>query len=268
MRIPLLNILSMAVSAVAAGLVPLVFVLVMAVKRKLRPIPWAVGVFVFIPCLLIAIFTAQLANAYIKNAAALILALSLRAGLVEETGRLIAFRYILKKYDRFGDALAYGVGHGWCEALLLLGINYLSYVVFAVIVNSSGIEAFTAPMPAAAAESYKQLAQVLSATGASSFLLAGLERISAMLFHIGASMLVFYAVRTKKYGCYGLAILLHTLLNSLTVLLTLKLVSALALEVILFAVALGILALGARTALRLKPAGETSAPSPEENDED
>ena len=40
------------------------------------------------------------------------------------------------------------------------------------------------------------------------------ERISAVLFHIGASILVFYACRDRqKRGLYPLAVLLHTCLD-------------------------------------------------------
>lgn len=266
MQIPVLSICAMAVSAIVAGIAPLVVFIVLAVKKKLKVIPFLVGILIFIPCLVIAVVTSQIASIYISNAAVLLAVLSLRAGLVEETGRLIAFRFLLKKYDRPADGLAYGIGHGWCEAFLLLGINYIFYIIFSIMINTGSFGAITAALPASAAESYKQLAVVLATTGSGSFLLAGLERISAMMFHIGASMLVFYAVRTRKYGYYALAILLHTALNSLTILMAVGLVSGFTLELMLLAVAGSILVFGVKTALRLKPR-EAPPLSPESDDE-
>ena len=65
-----------------------------------------------------------------------------------------------------------------------------------------------APEQAATAET---LANTIVAFSFSDLGIASIERIFAVLFHIGASILVFYACKDKKYfWLYPLAIILHT----------------------------------------------------------
>ena len=62
-------------------------------------------------------------------------------------------------------------------------------------------------------------AELLGATGAS-VLVAGAERLSAMAFHVGASLLVMYGVRTGRSTLYwALAVILHGVLDAAVVIL-------------------------------------------------
>ena len=47
----------------------------------------------------------------------------LAAGLFEETGRLLAFRFILKPHTARITALSYGIGHGGIEAFWVMGLS-------------------------------------------------------------------------------------------------------------------------------------------------
>lgn len=46
----------------------------------------------------------------------------LLAGVFEEVGRYLAFRFLLKRYTNRRDAVTYGIGHGGIEAILVLGL--------------------------------------------------------------------------------------------------------------------------------------------------
>ncbi|MBD5497127.1 MAG: YhfC family intramembrane metalloprotease [Lachnospiraceae bacterium] len=50
--------------------------------------------------------------------------------------------------------------------------------------------------------------------GAGTVFVSSLERLSAILFHTGASLLVMHGVRRKKVRYLAVAILLHTLLDA------------------------------------------------------
>ncbi|NLB22107.1 MAG: YhfC family intramembrane metalloprotease [Clostridium sp.] len=112
--------------------------------------------------------------------------LSVTAGLFEEIGRYITMRLFLKEMPLTG-AVAFGVGHGGIEALLLVGINF-------IVIGAT-----------------KALA--IDATTSSLFFMGGVERIFAMVVHISLSIMVWRSLKEEKSSLLFLAIILHTILN-------------------------------------------------------
>ena len=105
------------------------------------------------------------------------------AGIFEEIGRWVAFRYFLKAKTKKETAISYGIGHGGAEIILLIGVPFLVMLL----------------MP-----------ELREQVGSISYGWVMLERISAMLFHLGMSILVFCGVHQKGKGWYVLlAIFLH-----------------------------------------------------------
>ena len=145
------------------------------------------------------------------------LVVGLFPGVFEETGRLFAFKAILKNRKNRETAISYGVGHGGMEVIMLLGVNYAAYLAYAAMINSGTfgtvIEQAAAKAPEQA-ETLRTLAQQLSGLTIGGVGLGLLERGFAFLFHIGASILVFYACRDRRrFWLYPLAIVLHTALD-------------------------------------------------------
>ena len=116
---------------------------------------------------------------------------------------MFGYKLLLGGHRESSCAVAYGIGHGGIEVLLLVGINY---VVF--FLASLGL-----PLG-----SESEMTQVLSLAESITFAQAGvamLERLSAMMLHIGLSMIVFVAAKQKgKLWLYPLAILLHALADA------------------------------------------------------
>ncbi len=141
-------------------------------------------------------------------------------GLFEETGRFVAFKTVLKKRKNRETSISYGLGHGGFEVIFILGMNFVNYIIYALMINSGMYKtAVIDPIMQAAPDQLeaalaipKQLAAFSVATlGISIF-----ERIFAVLFHIGASLLVFYACKDKKkFWLYPLAIILHTVMDGM-----------------------------------------------------
>lgn len=121
----------------------------------------------------------------------------LMAGLFEETGRLAAFKFLLHRQKNPATALAYGAGHGGCEAVLLTGLTMLNNLILLRMPPAS--------LPAEVAEAVGGLADV----PAGMFLWAGFERVVAVGLHVSLSVLVFAAVRSGKLRLFLLAVLLH-----------------------------------------------------------
>ncbi len=138
---------------------------------------------------------------------------ALLAGLFEETGRLIAFRFILKKRTERRTALTYGIGHGGFEVLYLLTMGGVENLVLAILVNLGQFDSMVAEAAAAAPEQAETLAALPEALAAVTFvtlLYSAIERVSAVLIHLSCSILVFTAVREKgKRWMFPAAILLH-----------------------------------------------------------
>ncbi len=138
-------------------------------------------------------------------------------GVFEETGRLVAFKTILRKRKNRETSISYGIGHGGFEVILILGMTYIQYIAYAVMINTGIIGIIINQVASLAPDQLGSIESVVSLLKGFSFAdlgIAFVERIFAVLFHIGASILVFYACRNKKsFWLYPFAILLHTAVN-------------------------------------------------------
>ena len=125
---------------------------------------------------------------------------ALAAGIFEETGRLFAYRILLRKERAKACAVAYGIGHGGTEVLLLVSVNYLI-----LLLAQAGVSF----RPESVMGQLRSAADAVTLAGAG---VALIERISAMMVHTGLSMIMFVAARQKgKLWLYPAAVLLHAL---------------------------------------------------------
>ncbi|GKV67397.1 MULTISPECIES: YhfC family glutamic-type intramembrane protease [unclassified Sporosarcina] len=111
--------------------------------------------------------------------------LGVTAGLAEELARYAAMRYFMKQ-RQWQSGLFFGAGHGGVEALLLFGLPAVSYL-------------FTTATP----------------IGTGLYFIGGMERIFAILLHIGLSLLVLQSVRQKKWRFLLAAIIIHTMIDAM-----------------------------------------------------
>lgn len=105
------------------------------------------------------------------------------AGLFEQTGRFLAFRYTIKGKTAWKDGLAYGIGHGGIESILIGVFAALSQEKVYLVAN-----------PAV-------------------FALPGIERVMALATQIALSLLVLYGIKTGKIRYLFFAILGHASLD-------------------------------------------------------
>lgn len=140
---------------------------------------------------------------------------TLCAGIFEETARYIVFRCFCKKECDPKNAVMYGLGHGGFEAMILVGVNMLSYAVLAISINTLGTDNIFGDI--SSAESLLALETQLTAlshVGMSDAIMSVAERLIAMTFHTAASVVVFVSVKIKgKIWLFPTAILLHALMD-------------------------------------------------------
>ena len=155
----------------------------------------------------------------------------LAAGIFEETGRFIAFKTVLKKYQaRDVNALMYGAGHGGCEAALLFGATMVSNLVLAVMLNTGMSSLITKDLTGAQLAQMEDVFRTLCGTSAPAWFLGLFERFTAVALHMALTVPVWFAAKdAKRWVLFPVAILLHFLVDAATVVLSAGL-SALAVE--------------------------------------
>jgi len=161
--------------------------------------------------------------------------LGLLAGIFEETSRYILFKFILKKARSWKESILVGLGHGGTEALLL---GILAAVGFVTMLGYRSVDLSTVPsIPADQLELAKQQVAAYWATPAYIALMGFVERIFAMYLHVSLSVMVIYALASKKPVWFWLALLWHATVDAVAVYVSQK-VGILAVEgiIALFAV--------------------------------
>lgn len=220
MKMPGLSIAFMTVSTVIAVLLPVALYIYYKRKYKARikPVLVGAGIFVIFALVLEGIFINvlpldSLISIYptpASNQAIYIAIICLCSGLFEETGRFLAFKFALNNDgDEVGTPLAYGVGHGGIEAVLLVGISMGSMIATSIMVNNGQI---IAALENASSDQILGIIDLIQ-TDSPAFLAAGFERMTAVTLHISLSVMVWMAVRNKKLWLYPLAVLLHSVTN-------------------------------------------------------
>jgi uncharacterized membrane protein YhfC len=215
--IPTVHVVTISALVVVSLLMPIIGWYVVRRFTKVRASSFFVGMGVFFVCFIIAVATSVIGQQLIASPIILTLVLALRAGLVEEFGRFIAFKWLLKKKNAIGDSLMYGVGHGGIEVWLVFTLSMVSTLVLILMYNAGGLSALEALAPSQA-EVIAQSMQQVAATNPFALSIGLFERITTMCVHISLSVIVFCAVRQRKWSYFLLAIALHTAVDASLVL--------------------------------------------------
>ena len=177
----------------------------------------------------------------------------LAAGVFEETGRFLSMKFLMKKEpSKPLPGIAYGVGHGGAEMLIIFGITMINNLVISALINSGQADAIFAKVPEEAAGQLQAQLDQLQTLGAGTLLIGLWERFSALILHLGLSMLVWVAVRKggKWLWLFPAAIVLHAIVDAGAVLLQ-KSAGLVPLELIVMAEALAVAAIGYTVAKKL-----------------
>ena len=243
----------MAVSCFAGAAIPVGLFLFFRRKMKAETLPFFVGcaifiIFVGLESILVNLLLSSPAGSVITASTALMALLGgLLPGLFEETGRLVAYRTVLKnKLDNDANALMYGAGHGGVEALAILVVSMLSNLAFAITINRGGIDTLTAGLTGTELAQMEAQLSVLTTTPAWHFLLGIVERIFAVAAHLGFSVMVWFAVKQRKAFLYLLAVALHAVMDAVTAVMTQAGLSPIVEEIIVGVMAAGVVVLGRR----------------------
>lgn len=110
------------------------------------------------------------------------------AGVFEETGRLVVAKKYLSSQLTWKNALWFGLGHAWIEVIIFFSLPILYQMS---LPESLGLE---------------------------ELVLASLERLSAMTLHVALTVFIFFSLANMKKRFYFLALISHSVIDSLPLL--------------------------------------------------
>jgi uncharacterized membrane protein YhfC len=141
---------------------------------------------------------------------------AITAGLFEEVGRYVGYRWLMRREEKtWPKAVMYGLGHGGIESMLL--IAGLTAVTLIQLLALSRTDLSTLPI---SAEQRDQIAQQLAAISAQPAwlgLLGAWERVWALALHVALSVVVLQVFRRGDIRWLWLAIGIHAAVDWLAV---------------------------------------------------
>ncbi|GGJ57444.1 putative membrane protein YhfC [Anoxybacillus voinovskiensis] len=146
---------------------------------------------------------------------------ALAAGVFEEIGRYIGFRFMLKNHRTFGDGLSFGIGHGGMEAVLIGGLSAVNMMVMSHLVQTGQFEQVASSLPATQVEMLKTMLNQPDWV----YVLGSIERMFAIAIHMALSLLVLYGVRKGQFRYVVYAIFIHALIDVVPALYQVKIIS-------------------------------------------
>ncbi len=202
---------------------PIIIAIIVSVKHKGMASAIIVGALGFyvpqmvirIPILQLLGTTPQFLQFASENTALYSLILGLSAAVFETVGRLLVFYFMRKKLS-FQFGLGAGFGHGAMEAISIVGLTYINNIIIAIILNLQGVQGLSALL--GGEEIALNIAGIFEQTAPYVYLVAGLERLFAIAFHIAMSLLICYGFMVKKTAlCAVLVITWHTAIDAIIV---------------------------------------------------
>jgi uncharacterized membrane protein YhfC len=138
------------------------------------------------------------------------------AGVFEECGRYIVLKYIMKKNHTRENAVLYGIGHGGIEILAIALPLMITYLTIAVLFSGGDVENALSSLKITeeTAEAALPSVQAAAAFDYGMMTMNVMERLFAILIHIGLTVIVYYGVINAKRICLPAAILLHMLMDT------------------------------------------------------
>lgn len=150
------------------------------------------------------------------NTAAFVLYGITMAGVFEECGRHIVLKYIIKKNRTRENAVLYGIGHGGIEILSVLLPAMILYLVVAILFSAGDTENALRTLKITEETAAAALPSIQAAAAFDYAMMAMnvIERLLAMLLHIGLTVIVYYGVINAKKAYLPMAVLLHMLMDT------------------------------------------------------
>ncbi|MHB0857102.1 MAG: YhfC family intramembrane metalloprotease [Anaerolineae bacterium] len=143
-----------------------------------------------------------------------LVALAITAGLFETVGRWVGYRWLFRGREDYTwrNGVAYGIGHGGFESVILVGLSSLFSLVQAIQITTSSVEQLQQAYPELLPQALAAREQFMALSW-SDPLWGGIERLLAMPFHIALSLIVLLVFTRKQGRWIWVALALHALVD-------------------------------------------------------
>ncbi len=242
---------TMLQTGMLAFTVPVVLIAVWKLRTRKSLVPFFIGMLTFvvaakvletIPHTVFIIMDNPVSRLLKSNAALYALYGGLMAALFEEGGRYVAFHFLIRKYPEKETAVTYGIGHGGVECMLVLGLGYLQYYTYGQLLNNGTFDKMLKTMSGSELKAMQTVGDTIRDLTATDCLIAGWERISALMLQIGLSILVFKAVKVAgQKKMLWIAMILHMLADIPAGLYQMKAIGLIPTEILLTVLSLAVL---------------------------
>ncbi len=145
----------MGICALVGIVVPVLLAIWLIKKYNVNPVTIIIGAGVFIVFALLLeslmhqiVLKGPAGTTIMGNTLYYALYGGLAAGVFEETGRFVAMKWLLRgRASKALTGIAYGLGHGGIEMLLLFGVSMLSNMVISIMMNGGHLDLLLAGVP-------------------------------------------------------------------------------------------------------------------------
>lgn len=154
-----------------------------------------------------------------------LVALALTAGLAEEIGRYVGYRWLMGREEKtWNKAVMYGVGHGGLESIVLVGGGALLSLV-SVVVTLAAVNPAT--LPAGQRQTLVTQFAALATQPGWEPLLGAWERLWTLPVHIALSVVVLQVFRRRQRRWLWIAVAAHAAFDFIAIALVQTLTSSL-----------------------------------------
>jgi uncharacterized membrane protein YhfC len=139
-----------------------------------------------------------------------IMVLVVTAGLFEEIGRYVGYRWLMRREEKtWSKGVMYGIGHGGLESMLFVGGSLLLTLYNIVLLSITGMRLLPVSQRILA---FQRLASI-NAQPAWTALLPAWERLWTVPVHIALSVIVLQVFLRRNILWLWLAVLLHAMVD-------------------------------------------------------
>lgn len=211
------SILLMITNMILSLLIPLGAIIFFRKREKISMKPVFIGMlifFVFSQILEKMLHFIVIGNNLISSAMLFSIYGAFAAGIFEEVGRFVAFKTVLKKNREWKDGIAYGLGHGGIEFILIGALGAIQSLIYLFMINNGTFDTLlTSNLQDSQLEQVNQLKDQLINLNAGSIGIGIAERIMSFGIQIALTMVVFYGIKYRKNIFLLIAVLLHALVD-------------------------------------------------------
>ncbi|MBN2014600.1 MAG: YhfC family intramembrane metalloprotease [Candidatus Altiarchaeota archaeon] len=144
--------------------------------------------------------------------------LGILAGLFEEIGRYLSFRYIIKKARTWKEGLMFGAGWGGVESFAV-GILVIFSLINVIVLPNMDMQSLnaTGQLSQEQLEQIEQAKEQITAINWYDPLFGAMERVFTIVLHLALTLIVLQCFIQNRKIFLLIAILFHSLVDSLAV---------------------------------------------------